>query len=220
MQIAIIGATGHAGSRIAEEAVRRGHVVTGLVRDTSRPAPEGVRLARVNALDYDELRGAISGQDAVIAAIADRGDNNSATIQDGARNLLNAAEGAEVRRVVWIGGAGSLLLPDGHPVMHSPDFPQQYKDEAEMQYGALEIFRANVGRRFQAQPDIPVDWLYISPALLLEDGQRTAHFRIGQNQLLMDDDGKSVISFQDLAVLALDEVENPLHHRTRISIAY
>lgn len=220
MRIAIIGATGNVGSRITAEALRRGHQVTAVCRDVPKSVPQGTRVSVADIQNQESLCKAIAGHDAVIAAVAARGGNNTAVIEDGARNLLNCAEETDVHRVVWIGGAGCLEVAPGKMLMDQPNFPDDYKEEAEAQYGALEIFRANVGRRFQDEPDIPVDWLYISPAAELAPGERTGKFRIEGDHFTTGPEGHSRLSMEDLAVVAVGEVEKPQHHRERISVAY
>jgi uncharacterized protein len=65
-----------------------------------------------------------------------------------------------------------------------------------------------------------VDWAYLSPAALLEPGERTGTYQLGTDELLADAEGNSTISMEDLAVTLLEEVERPRHHRTRFTVAY
>jgi nucleoside-diphosphate-sugar epimerase len=68
-KIAIIGATGRAGSQLLEEALRRGHSVTAIARNTDKLAVRpGVSVKQVDALDAEALQQAISGSDVVISA--------------------------------------------------------------------------------------------------------------------------------------------------------
>ena len=68
--IAIIGATGRAGGRLLEEALRRGHTVTAIARHASAKLSD---RANVKAVDLDVLDGAalekaLAGHDAVFSA--------------------------------------------------------------------------------------------------------------------------------------------------------
>lgn len=55
---------------------------------------------------------------------------------------------------------------------------------------------------------------------LLAGLARTGKYRLGTDELLLDADGNSTISMEDLAVVLLDEVEQPKHHQTRFTAAY
>ena len=95
-------------------------------------------------------------------------------------------------------------------LLDTPEFPEQWRGTAEGARKALQILREEAA----------LDWVMLSPAALLEPGQRSGVFRIGGDQLLTDAQGQSRISTADFAVAMLDELESPRHHRQRISVAY
>jgi putative NADH-flavin reductase len=69
MKIAIVGATGFIGSKLRDEAVRRGHVVTAIMRSPEKlPRSESIIPAPADVNDVPTLTGYIKGQDAVIHA--------------------------------------------------------------------------------------------------------------------------------------------------------
>jgi putative NADH-flavin reductase len=112
-KIAIIGATGRAGSQLLEEALRRGHSVTAIARDTSKIGQRtGVVSKNVDALDSAALQAAVAGHDVVISAA------HFATLPASA--VIGPVKKAGVNRLLVVGGAGSLLLPDGTRVIDSP----------------------------------------------------------------------------------------------------
>lgn len=203
MNIAIIGATGQVGSRIAAEALARGHNVTGLAR-TPDPAktPPGVKLIQADARQTASLAPLLQGHDAVITAAFCR------DLQ--AESVAAALRQAGVRRLFVVGGAGSLQTGPGTILLDSPDFPDEYKPEALGAKAFLEDLRA-IG---------DLDWTFLSPAALLEPGQRTGKFRIGGDRLLVGPDGQSRISIEDYAIAVLDELESPQHIRRRFTVAY
>jgi putative NADH-flavin reductase len=202
-KIAIIGATGRAGSQLLEEALRRGHSVTAIARDTSKIDPrEGVVGKAVDALDAAALQAAIAGHDVVISAA------HFATLPASA--VVGPVKKAGVKRLLVVGGAGSLLLPDGTRVIDSEGFPEAYKAEAS----AGVEFLANL----RGERDL--DWTFLSPSAEFVEGERTGKFRIGQDDLLVSSEGRSWITFADYAIAMLDEVEAPKHSRQRFTVGY
>lgn len=203
MKIAIIGITGRAGSRIAAEAIGRGHSVTGIARNTHNvQAPAGVTLREADANDIAALAGAIRGHDAVVSAA------RFATLK--AKPLLDAVKAAGVKRLIVVGGAASLEVAPGRIVLDLPDFPDAYKSEAVPGVAFLKDLRA----------EQDVDWTFISPPAEFAPGERTGKFRVGGDQLLTDANGKSAISMEDYAIALVDELEQPGHIKQRFTVAY
>ena len=202
-KIAIIGATGRAGSQLLEEALRRGHSVTAIARDTSKLGERaGVVSKNVDVLDAQALQAAVAGHDVVISAA------HFATIPASA--VIGPVKQAGVKRLLVVGGAGSLLLPDGSRVIDAANFPAEYKAEASAGAQFLEALR-------QEQE---LDWSFLSPSALFVEGERRGTFRLGKEHLLVDGEGQSQISFADFAIALLDEVEKPAHSRQRFTVGY
>ncbi|WP_085724198.1 NAD(P)-dependent oxidoreductase [Pseudomonas sp. R37(2017)] len=202
-KIAIIGATGRAGSQLLEEALRRGHSVTAIARDTSKiDQREGVVSKNVDALDAAALQAAVAGHDVVISAA------HFATLPASA--VVGPVKKAGVKRLLVVGGAGSLLLPDGTRVIDSKGFPAEYKAEA----GAGAEFLGSLHQEKE------LDWTFLSPSAEFVEGERTGKFRIGKDDLLVSSEGRSWITFADYAIAMLDEVEAPKHSRQRFAVGY
>ncbi|MFC4906762.1 NAD(P)-dependent oxidoreductase [Actinomadura gamaensis] len=207
MRILLIGATGMVGSRVAAEARARGHEVTGV----SRSGKDGT--ARAQASDADAVAGLARGHDAIVLAVAPPRDGSEPVaplLADG-RGVLEAARRSGVRRLVIVGGAGSLEVAPGKRLVDTPDFPALYKNEALAQGELLEVVRKEAG---------DLDWTYISPAAVIQPGERTGTFRLGGDRLLADADGNSEISAEDYAVALVDELEDPKAVGRRITVAY
>ena len=202
-KIAIIGATGRAGSQLLEEALRRGHSVTAIARDTSKIGQRnGVFSQNVDALDAVALQAAIEGHDVVISAA------HFSTLPASA--VIGPVKKAGVNRLLVVGGAGSLLLPDGTRVIDSKGFPEEYKAEAGAGAEFLEHLR-------QEQD---LDWTFLSPSAEFVEGERTEKFRVGKDDLLVSSEGRSWITFADYALAMLDEIESPRHSRQRFTVGY
>ena len=202
-KIAIIGATGRAGSQLLEEALRRGHSVVAIARNTDTLAARaGVTVEQVDALNAGALQQAISGSDVVISAA------HFATLPAAA--VIGPVKKAGVKRLLVVGGAGSLLLPDGSRVIDSPGFPAEYKAEASAGAEFLEALR-------QEQE---LDWTFLSPSAEFVETERTGRFRLGHDHLLVSAEGRSWISFADYAIALIDEVEKHQHPRQRFTVGY
>lgn len=213
MKVILFGVTGHIGHGILEEALARGYDVTAIVRDASRLKQQHDRLHVVagsveqTALWLPYAKHA----DAVIASLSARRDGNMDLIPAAAQTLLETLSGTQLKRLLWVGGAGSLEVAPGVKVIDDPHFPAAWKPEAEAQARALDVFRAS---------KTDADWTYISPAALIEDGERSGKYRVGGEQLLVDDKGISRITVSDYASALLDQLDHTDVFRKRITVAY
>ena len=178
MKIALFGATGHIGQSILDEALSRGYEVVAVVRDPSRLAQRNDKLKVVtgDVAQPASWLEAVRGVDAVVASLSARRDGNPDSVPANALVLLDNLPKAGVKRLLWVGGAASLEVAPGVRVIDDPNFPPAWKPEAVAQSTALEVFRAS---------KTDVDWTYISPAALLQDGERTGKYRVGGDQLLV-----------------------------------
>jgi uncharacterized protein len=202
MKVAVIGASGRGGSRIVDELAQRGHQVTAIARN-----PEKIKAqANVTAVKGDlfdaGFHGLLSGHDAVVSAV-----HFSASDP---RKLIEAVRASGAKRYFVMGGAGSLEVAPGVRLIDTPTFPAMYKDEAAKGADFLDMLRK----------ESDLDWTFLSPAAMIDVGSRTGKFRLGRDQLLVDEQGKSSISFEDYAVAVVDELERPQHSRQRFTVAY
>jgi uncharacterized protein len=214
MKVALIGATGYVGSQLLNEALDRGHQVTAIVRRTERlPARENLIAEQANVMDTDSLAALLAGHDAVIAAYnPDRtmpGDVYERMVE-GAKSIIAATKKSGVKRLLVVGGAGSLQVAPGEELIDQPDFPPEWKAGAGGTRQFLYLLKE--------EPDL--DWTFLSPAIMLEQGERTGTFRLGGDQVLVDAEGKCRISTQDYAVAMIDELEEPKHRGKRFCVAY
>jgi putative NADH-flavin reductase len=213
MKIALIGATGFIGSHILNEALDRGHEVTAIVRHPERvPVRSGVTAKKGTVYDIEALAGLLAGHEAIISAfsVAKEATDVYQGMVDGAKAIIAATRKAGVKRLLAVGGAGSLEIAPGRQVVEEPDFPEEWKAGSLATRQFLYLLRE--------QPEL--DWTFLSPANMIQPGERTGEFRLGGDQLLVDAEGRSLISLQDYAVAMIDELEDPRHSRRRFSVAY
>ncbi len=203
MKIAIIGATGRVGTRLIDEALQRGHGVTAVARKASAlPARANLTTRDADVADRHALAAALAGNDVAISTVR--------FLQANAEQITAAVRKAGVPRLLVVGGAGSLYVAPGAQLVDTPQFPAIYKDEAL------------AGRKFlnALRGETQLDWTFLSPSALLEPGQRSGKYRVGEETLMTDAAGKSWISMEDYAIAMLDEVEKPEHSRQRYTVGY
>ncbi|MFZ3494501.1 NAD(P)-dependent oxidoreductase [Streptomyces sp. 5.8] len=215
MNILLFGASGHIGSAIAGELLSRGHSVTGVTRtgEIAGNTQEGLKVIAGDATSADTVAELSSaGYDAVGSAVGPKlgVDDDHKIIVGAANALIEGLTRSGVRRVVVLGGAGSLEVAPGVKVIDNPNFPAVWKQNALAQSEALGLYR---------QAD-SLDWTFISPAAQIEPGERTGTYRVGGEQLLVDAEGKSRISIADYAVAFADVLERGEAIQSRITVAY
>jgi putative NADH-flavin reductase len=203
MKIAVIGASGNAGSRITAELARRGHSVTAIARHPEKIASgANVTPTKGDVMDQAGLARLLAGHDAAISSVH--------FLASDPAKLIGAAKESKVGRYLVVGGAGSLEVAPGVRLVTTPGFPVAYKAEAEKGAAFLDLLRA----------EVELNWTFLSPSALFVAGERTGKFRLGTDQLLTAADGKSSISFEDFAVALADEIERPAHIRRRFTVGY
>ena len=213
MKIALIGATGNVGSHVLKEALSRGHQVTAIVRDASK-LPAGQSNVTANETDVTDtaaLAKALRGHDAVISAFNSGWQNPNlyADYKRGYASILDATKRSGVKRILVVGGASSLVLPDGSLVFDAY-IPKEFVHAVR---GAMELLD-------DIKQENALDWTFLSPAIDLQAGERTGKFRLGTDSPVMDDAGKSRISVADMAVAIVDEIENGQFIHRRFTVGY
>ncbi|WP_265524715.1 NAD(P)-dependent oxidoreductase [Providencia rustigianii] len=213
MKISIIGATGFVGKALVSEALMRHHQVTAISQHSNQ-LPQHAHLITESGdiMDTSWLTSRLKGQDVVISAFNGGWDNPN-LYQDtiaGNQAILHAVQKSLVQRFIVVGGAGSLEISPGVLLLDSPEFPDKIRPGAQ----AVKEFKLVL------QSINSLDWTFVSPAAILEPGERTETFRLGNNQLLMNGNTPAKISVQDLSVAILDEVEHPQFIRQQFTAAY
>lgn len=214
MKVLLYGAGGTIGSRIAAELLDRGHHVSAGVRRADRAVGLDPRLnVEVgDVADASSVARAASGHDAVVSAVGPPADGSAAPdfLTESVRALVGGLRAAGVSRLAVVGGAGSLQVAPGVDLVDTAEFPALWKAGALAHREALRFLRG--------VDDL--DWVYFSPAAVIEPGVRTGSFRVGGDQLLVDAEGSSRISAEDFAVALVDVLESGAASRSRVTVAY
>lgn len=217
MKIAIIGASGFVGSHLASEALERGHHVTAIVRHPEGMKRNGANLdiEKCDVFDTAALAAVLEGHDVVVSAY-NSGWANPKIYEDfiaGSESIQSAAKRAGVKRLLVVGGAGSLEIKPGLQLVDTPQFPSEYKQGATAARDYLNILKK----------ELALDWTFVSPAILMHPGitdGRTGKYRTGNDQPVFDANHESRISVEDLCVAILDETQNGKFIRQRFTVAY
>jgi len=216
MKIALIGATGFVGTALVAELLQRGHQVTALARHPAKLEVRPNLAAQVlDAYDPDAVAAAVKGHDAVVSAFNPGWDDPALydRFMKGSQAIADGVERSGVRRLLVVGGAGSLFVAPGVQLVDTPEFashvPPNVVPGAKAARDALAAMRGNTA----------LDWTFLSPPALLAPGERTGHYRVGGEELLMTDAGPAGISVADLAVAIADEIETPRHVGARFTVA-
>lgn len=215
MKVAIIGATGFVGSKLVNEALNRGLEVTAIARKTENISAENVNKVSVDVNNVNQLSEVLKNQDVVISAF-NAGWTNPNLYDDflsGAKSIQQAVKQAGVQRMIVVGGAGSLYANENQQLVDSPDFPAEIKPGATAARDYLNVLKEETA----------LDWAFFSPAIEMHPGiteGRTGKYRLGKDYPVFDENNISKLSPEDVAVVLLDEVQEPKHHQERFTAAY
>ena len=215
MKVALIGASGFVGKAVLNELLQKGHQVTTITRNPENlESQTGLTAIKADINAVDELADAIKGNDAVISAF-NAGWTNPNLYDDflkGSEAIQAAVKKSGVKRLLVVGGAGSLFI-DGKQIVDSPEFPAEYKAGATAARDYLNELKNETG----------LDWVFLSPAIEMHHGTsgvRKGTYRLGTESPVFDEQGRSVLSVEDLALVIVDEIEQAKHSRQRFTAAY
>ncbi|MDQ0196199.1 NAD(P)-dependent oxidoreductase [Paenibacillus wynnii] len=210
MNVVLFGASGNIGRAILQEALKRKHEVTAAVRQPDKLdiVHERLRTLKVDILDPASVSAAAQGHEAAISAYGPEWGKERELLE-AATSLVEGLTAAGLNRLIIVGGAGSLRTESGEMLMDTPEFPAEVRPLAAAHSDAYEIYSGS-----------ELDYSYASPAAVIQSGRRTGQFRIGLDQLVVDENGNSVISVEDYAAAIIDELEEGNYSRARFTVAY
>jgi len=223
-KILVYGSTGRVGSRVVNEALRRGYHVTAVSRDPARVTQQHNNLSAVKGdiVEPESVVQLVTGQDVIVVSVRgsvdDSRDPDKAVQRVAAEVLVEVLRGMgdSAPRLIYVGGSGSLevepgvLYADSMPRFMRFVMPRSLRQEISGHILTLEYLRTVDDVR----------WTYISPTRNFEPGERTGIYRIGGDLMLEDENGRSSISMEDFSIALIDEVENCEYVGRRFSVAY
>lgn len=214
-KVAVIGATGFVGKQVVNELSNRGYAVNAIARDSSKvEEKDNVAAVSADVNNVEELAKVLEGNDAVINTF-NAGWTNPNLYDDflnGSRNIEKAVEQSGVKRFITVGGAGSLFI-DGNQLVDGPDFPADIKPGATAARDYLNEIKQNK----------TLDWTFFSPAIEMHQGTagvRKGTYRTALENPVFNEEGRSILSVEDVAVALVDELEQNNFVRQRFTAAY
>lgn len=214
LKIVVYGGSGNIGSRIVNEAMNRGHMVTIVDRDPrpiEGPHAHHVKMVKGDAMDPKDVAKNIAGQDVLVSSVIVRPTPSPEFSQKVMQAMvagIRAQAGAQKTRLMVVGGASSLYDASGKRLIDG--FAGEAPNEVKAGVMALDWLRTVND----------VSWTFFSPPRSISPGTRTGKFRLGGEQVVVDAEGKSAISMEDYAVAMLDEIEKPQYINKRFTAAY
>jgi putative NADH-flavin reductase len=185
-----------------------GHCVIGAARHPDKiaksPNVQAVQLDATDATAFSELA---AKADVIVSATSPRGGGDPMVEAKAVGDAAMAAAHASGKRLVVVGGAGSLNLPNGKPLAET--LPAAYRGEALAMRSVLDSLKKS-----------DIDWTFFSPAATISPGQRTGKYQLGTTILLSNPKGESRISAEDYAHALVNELETHAHSRQQMTIAY
>ncbi|MHB9841902.1 NAD(P)-dependent oxidoreductase [Paraburkholderia terrae] len=216
MKVVVLAATGQVGRTVLSELISRGHRVTAVARNPDK-LPRSINSVRDDLSSADGIAEIIAGADAIVSAFGPSKDdtryfsdvNYTDQLADVTERTIAAVRKARVPRLIMAGGCGSLWFSPGVTVLESGHWPERLAPIAASHIKAFAALRAS-----------DINWTYFSPPMRIDPGVRTGKFRLGGDHLLVDEQGRSWVSFEDYAVAVVDELEQPAHERARFTVGY
>ncbi|MBN3789184.1 NAD(P)H-binding protein [Burkholderia sp. Ac-20353] len=216
MKVVVLAATGQVGRTVLSELISRGHQVTAVAR-TPDKLPNSIHTVRDDLSSADRIAEIIAGADAVVSAFGPPKEDArffsdvsyTDQLPEVIERAINAVRKAGAPRLIMAGGCGSLWFSPGVTVLESGHWPEKLIPIATSHVKAFAALRAS-----------DINWTYFSPPMQIEPGVRTGKFRLGGDDLIKDEQGRSWVSFEDYAIALVDELEKPAHERARFTIGY
>ena len=214
-KVSVIGATGFVGKQVVKELSDRGYAVIAIARDITKvEQAANVTVVRGDVNNVEELSKILEGSDAVINTF-NPGWTNPNLYDDflnGSKNIEKAVEKSGVKRLITVGGAGSLFIGD-QQLVDGPDFPADIKPGALAARDYLNEIKKND----------KLDWTFFSPAIEMHPGTagvRKGSYRTALDNPVFDENGRSILSVEDVAVALVDELEQNNFVKQRFTAAY
>ncbi|MBO1304957.1 NAD(P)-dependent oxidoreductase [Enterococcus sp. 669A] len=206
MKLAIIGATGQAGSLILNEALERQVDVTAIVRS---PEKLVVGVPYIKKDLYDLTKEDLTPFDVVVDAFRPPLGKEELH-QTSLQHLIDILSGTDTRLLV-VGGASSLYLDDQKTqrMIDVSDPKAPYYPTAYNMYQAfLELPKTK-----------NLYWGYLSPAAnFVPNGRRTGEYQLSDDRLKANSQGNSEISMADYAIAMVDEALKNQHANQHFSV--
>ncbi len=215
MKIGIIGASGKSGLALTKEALKQGYQVVAITRNPVQMPnlnnDNRLTIKKADLTNKSSIKAAVSNIDILISAYGPTIDNPQNLHQQIAKNLITIMhECQNIKRLLIVGGAGSLLNNKNQLLVETSTFPEAWKEQARQQVQALETYRNS-----------DINWTYFSPSLYYDPELPTlGKFKIGNNHLIVNAEGRSELSYGDAAIAIISEIKEQKFIKKRFTAGY
>lgn len=206
MKILVVGSNGRVGSLVVKEALNRGFDVAGLGNEDNISNVKNYLQKNALTLTKEDVK----GYDVIVDAVGGWTEQTIPNITNVMIHLADILANLKTRLIV-VGGAGSLFVDEKQTITvdMGKDFPESWKPLSNAHGKGLEYLRKSEN----------LNWTYISPACnFVFDGIETKEYKIGGENLILNSQGESIISYKDYALALVDVIENNQYNKQRISV--
>lgn len=206
MNVLIVGVNGRVGSLVYKKAIEKKINVGGLGRGDNKNnlscyiKKDVMDISLADLTNYDVIVDAVGGWD----------EKNIPNITNAMMHLADLVANSN-KRLIVVGGAGSLFVNNERTITvdMGPDFPDSWKPLSKAHGQGLKYLREKQN----------LNWTYISPACdFVADGIETGEYRLAGENLTLNSNGQSVISYADYAIALVDVILSGKYNKERISV--
>jgi putative NADH-flavin reductase len=207
MKLIVFGGTGGIGSQVVEQALAAGHEVTAVTRRPSTVAlqHECLEVIQGDALKPETIQEAIARKDAVISTLGVRNLAPTPLYSEGVKNIMQAMQAANVRRILCISASGLDPGPRWQSLIAKP-----------LLWFILKNMYTDLVRMETLVKASDLDWTILRPSLLT-NGPRTRRYQAAVNQTLSR--GLS-LSRADVANYMINHLNDWTTYRGVVELAY
>lgn len=210
MMITVFGATGQVGKRIVRYALAYGHTVKAFGRNITSIIDADLRNEKLEAVkgsvfDKEAIGKALENSEAVLSALGGSFDGMDKTRSLGMKNIVQEMQQLGIKRIIALGGTGTLSSQDGNFLMDSPDFPEQFLPVAREHMAAFHHLERS-----------DLDWTFLcAPQIVDED--RTENYVVSDT--FLPEPNRNIVNAGDIADFMVKEVMNNQHMNKRVGIS-
>lgn len=206
MNILVVGVNGRVGSLVCKKAIEKGINVSGLGRGDNKNNLNC--YLKKDAMDI--ILADLANYDVVVDAVGGWDEKNIPNITNVMKHLADLLVNSN-KRLIVVGGAGSLFVNKERTITvdMGADFPNSWKPLSSAHGKGLSYLRTKEN----------LNWTYISPACNFDaDGIETGEYKLAGEDLALNSNGESVISYADYAIALVDVIISGKYNKERISV--
>ncbi len=209
MKIAVIGASGNLGGRVARQALECGYEVTAIQRSEA-VSDERTGLMRKSL--FDLTRDDLMDMDVVISTFGSGFKADPSINKDAFMKYIELLDGTD-KHLIAIAGAGSLYTDKSHSMYEyeTPGHPEFLKGiSMNIKLGIDELHKTE-----------HMNWTVVCPSRNFDpEGPFTGDYLVGTDgEIIYNEESNSYVTYDDLAKAMIDIAEQNSYQRMKITVA-